>query len=389
MIAAAAVKHIENQPSFSKRHLLDVHKTPFHRISRLIRTHGKVPKDLRNLTSRDVPKITVDYGSLHPFEHYRHRKAQSRPSQSVDYPFEGTFAPLRINYLVDPLQNLLGTGSQAQDDYINYLLDTVLPEARQVWDKYLSFVPAVGNLQVTNEACWGIYPNVFSQSILQSGLPNADIAVYVSMENVLTVGDGTVLDVCFNVDTLVVATFCAVEQYGRPVIGLINFCPKFNATSFTGPSRSLQQKQNAYPDFSDSWRTSPPAANDTAKFDRQDVLAATIHQLGHVLAMDFDLYRNFYDISTGSADTPQPFVPETLTCSDYSHQIVEAPATNTFLRTIVNNQVYFELVTPRVQAVVQSHFNCSSLTGARLENDPSQEGMLGLTIKLPTFLFVS
>ena len=69
-------------------------------------------------------------------------------------------------------------------------------------------------------------------------------------------------------------------------------------------------------------------------------------------------------------------IPErTVTCNDGSERTIEFPANNTIQMRVTtpgiagDERIHYEVVTPRVQTVVRNLYNCSTLTGARLESE--------------------
>lgn len=98
-----------------------------------------------------------------------------------------------------------------------------------------------------------------------------------------------------------------------------------------------------------------------------------IHEFAHILGASSGMMGYYKDenfVEYGS-------IFETdVECVDGSVRNISVPA--------ILNQVsepgepaYFEVVSPKVRRVVQNHFNCMSLNGARLENQPSTPTCFG------------
>jgi hypothetical protein len=92
----------------------------------------------------------------------------------------------------------------------------------------------------------------------------------------------------------------------------------------------------------------------------------------HALGFTINSLKYFRNSTTGEPLTPRPFTPENVRCADGSVQRLAFPASNTVVsRPTSDGRFYHEVVTPRVTQVVRNHFNCQSMTGARLENQPT------------------
>ena len=127
-----------------------------------------------------------------------------------------------------------------------------------------------------------------------TGIADSDLVIYV------TYGD----DDCGD-DTLAYAQACNLDQYGRPIAGVINFC-----------SSSLEEEY---------W-----------KFD----VMTTLHEITHILVMSTTLFEFFYDYDAGQ------FKSDTTTTS----------GDNTWV------------ITDKVKEITRDHFDCSTLIGAPLES---------------------
>ena len=74
--------------------------------------------------------------------------------------------------------------------------------------------------------------------------------------------------------TLASATICSVDQFDRPIIGVINFCL----------------------DALDAYETS---AVSSEYYSTTDAIEIGIHQIGHLLGMNSEMYKYFRNPSTG------------------------------------------------------------------------------------------
>lgn len=96
--------------------------------------------------------------------------------------------------------------------------------------------------------------------------------------------------------------------------------------------------------------------------------------------MTSDSLAYFRHPLTGHPLTRRPFEVSTVTCVDGVSQPfvgVPGPAVMQEGRHESTGARYFEVVTPTVRRVVQNHFNCPSMKGARLENQPTSADCFG------------
>mmetsp|Transcript_476 Transcript_476/g.771 ORF Transcript_476/g.771 Transcript_476/m.771 type:complete len:463 (+) Transcript_476:730-2118(+) len=109
-----------------------------------------------------------------------------------------------------------------------------------------------------------------------------------------------------------------------------------------------------------------------------DTKLIATHEVGHVLGVDSELFLFFRNAETGEPLTPRPFEARTVDCVDGTRQYIVFPSEDT-LQSEISSQgrLYYNLMTPRIQTVVRNHFNCQSLVGARLENQPTAESCTG------------
>eukprot|EP00286_Rhodomonas_abbreviata_P015084 CAMPEP_0181315854 /NCGR_PEP_ID=MMETSP1101-20121128/15591_1 /TAXON_ID=46948 /ORGANISM="Rhodomonas abbreviata, Strain Caron Lab Isolate" /LENGTH=643 /DNA_ID=CAMNT_0023423077 /DNA_START=243 /DNA_END=2171 /DNA_ORIENTATION=- len=168
-----------------------------------------------------------------------------------------------------------------------------------------------------------------------SGVSNSDILVYVT-------GDST-NKVCRGSGALAFANACQRDQRDRPVVGYMHFCTN-------------QVKDNIKGEPS------------------QENVMLALHELTHILGMSTSSFAFFRD-STGKPKTER--CPDAKGCQSYdiygyppllkdgSYKI----ASNTVQKFSERGNTISRLVTPTVRDVSRTHFNCSTLAGAELEND--------------------
>ena len=120
------------------------------------------------------------------------------------------------------------------------------------------------------------------------------------------------------------------------------------------------------------------------------------HELVHVMGMNSELFKYYRDAVTGAPLTPRKStflgrdagfpITENVKCvNDQPNRAMQMPCDNTIrykeekvnYGTEVVKRGYYEIVTPTVAQVARNHFDCQSLEGARLENQPTSEDCLG------------
>jgi hypothetical protein len=103
-------------------------------------------------------------------------------------------------------------------------------------------------------------------------------------------------------------------------------------------------------------------------------------EIGHVLGVSSDSLSYFRHPLTGVPLTRRPFEVSTVTCiNGESQAFVGMPGPAVLQEGFhgENGGRYFEVVTPTVRRVVQNHFNCRTMKGARLENQDTGSDCFG------------
>ncbi|KAL3919121.1 MAG: hypothetical protein SGILL_003911, partial [Bacillariaceae sp.] len=206
----------------------------------------------------------------------------------------------------------------------------------------LSAVPVNGNLKISaaelenREFCGDSEFTKVPTEHISTGVADADLILYVS---------GTPSSRFCRGTTLAVAVACNFDQFDRPTAGAINVC--LNRI-----------------DLDDDG-----TASDAVVEDNVDVL---VHEVAHVLGHSSNSYRFYWDSETGMERTPRPFESRTVTCVDDVQRSLILPDENTMkFFDSDNGQRYASIVTPKVRAMARNQFNCQSLEGAKLENQPT------------------
>jgi hypothetical protein len=101
---------------------------------------------------------------------------------------------------------------------------------------------------------------------------------------------------------------------------------------------------------------------------KAQALDTVIHEFAHMLGFNSDLFAFFVDPATGKQRTPNK-TPQSVLCVDGISRSVVLPANNTIILKKNSQGVRLaEIVTPTIQNIVRSQFDCMNATGARLEN---------------------
>ncbi|KAJ8578899.1 hypothetical protein ON010_g304 [Phytophthora cinnamomi] len=182
----------------------------------------------------------------------------------------------------------------------------------------------------TNDAC--------TTTPAGTGVPNSDFVIYVRAEDTVNCKSGS---------TLAYASTCQQDQYDRPTFGMVNFCPLKISTA------------------------------DSA-FER--LVSAALHEFSHALGFSARFFPLMRD-EKGNPRTPrdaQGNPPTYLEGTCPNNKKIDSyvePADTTIKYSTERGHVVAKMVTPRVRAFVQDHFNCPTLEGAEIESQ--DEGCLG------------
>ena len=310
----------------------------------------------------------VNYGKDgHPYEqvqqYYRKKRRQlsikndnNNNATRILQDAQSLFQPLRINFDTTEL-DLWSMQSTYSAQRVEYLTKQVLPQMAKAWSSALSVVRVRENIRIDYNACPFGDPQT-SPSFSEQGVPNADLVIYVTANS----------EVCSqgSSKTLASAFSCYWDQFARPIAGTIDFClDAVDLTNIIDP----QVSTNSGSGGSDGG----DGLNPEAAKSLQLAIGSAVHELAHVLGVTSADMVFFYDSTTGLRRTPNPQMGE-VTCIDGQRREVyvldEAVLQEKFSKFGVR---FFEVTLPTVRQVVRNQFNCQTLTGAALENQPSSE----------------
>jgi len=235
---------------------------------------------------------------------FKHTHATKR----LDYDTQQNFKNMRI--FLDPSQISIPAGPTR-----DYLINSLLPYAIKFLSTAFSVIPVQGNLTF-QKPCEFINPNTGECVQFQDPPMCNDITIPNRYFNPGVKGYDLVVLVATNpLDSSVLANAvaCQFDQKGRPIGGRINFNPTAIIPSDVGGA---------------TW---------------QSQLGVTIHELTHVLGFSSDMFPNYLK-------------PDGTKWGKVTQTFNERGDTVT------------KIVTPKALKAAATHFGCSNLNGAELEN---------------------
>ena len=239
--------------------------------------------------------------------------------------------PIRIKYvLADSSTFDLNT------EMLSTLIDSSFNRTSTLWTRVLSLSPVVGNIIPTVATCGSAR---IPEQHREEGVDDADIVIYVTSDNKFCAG------------SIMHSAICDFDQNMRPLVANINVCTN-NIPTTIAPEYGV------------------PMYN----FDDYEGYITT--ETARILGASISLLRHYKNPDTG---VPYGASMKNVKCVDGTQEIISLP--NTISEEIDYNagQVYY-ISTPNVIEVVRNHFDCMTMTGARLE------GTIGTTSCFGAFL---
>lgn len=218
---------------------------------------------------------------------------------------------------------------------VEKITDNILPKVSEIWSSLLSVTPVDGNIPVDEDTCYGFID--FPTNVIREGISDADLVVFVTALE--TINNITLCDEY----ALASASYCALDQYDRPVVGFINFC----------------------------------IDNIDPKNNEDAAVAVGVHELTHILGFSDDLFKYFRSSDDGTPLTQRPFTESKVNCVDGSIKKMALASNSTLQQRGEEGSIYYEIVSPTVTEIARNHFDCRNLMGARLENQPTRKSCTG------------
>lgn len=267
---------------------------------------------------------------------------------------QSSFQPLRIHFDATEL-DLWSMQSTHTAQRVEYLTQQVLPQMAKAWSSSLSVVRVMENLRIDYNSCPFGDPQQ-SPSFSEQGVPNADLVIYVTANS----------DDCYRGSsrTLASAFSCSWDQVARPIAGSIDFC--LDAIDLASIDQIPSSSTSIGGDDGDGL---DPEADKSLQL----AVGRAVHELAHVLGVTSADMIFFYDSTTGLRRTINPQMME-VTCIDGQRRELYVPDKSVLQEKFSKKGVRsFEVTLPTVRQVVRNQFNCQTLSGAPLENQPSNE----------------
>jgi hypothetical protein len=289
------------------------------------------------------PPVPYDE-ETHPFAYF---EKHGRQLQTTSTTINQGFSPLRITFDTSSLDAVYNSGSTSSEDRIRIdaVRSQILPQIRQNLSNALSVAPVYGNLPVVPNACYGAVD--VKPSYVDTGVANTDLIVFVEAKTSMF-GEQLCCETC---TTLAAAATCETDQFDRPVSGFVNFC--------LDRIPVLRGATTVHPD------------------DISDAVSVAEHELTHVLGFHGLMYRFYRHSQTGAPLTPRPFCTSIVTCNDgttYSNVVMPSNNTLRMVQSANGDDHAFEITLPTVTQVAKNQYDCPAVTGARLENQPTNSG---------------
>lgn len=229
--------------------------------------------------------------------------------------------PLRIRYMLSDNHDSNGDDEDVKNDQLlSLLLDTSFNQTATLWSQALSLPPVMDSITPSISMCGGANIPELDR---EQGVKNADILVYVSGDNTFCGG------------AIMHSSICDFDQNMRPLVANINICTK-NIPDVTPLPTEVLADYNEY------------VSTETSR-----ILGASTSLFQH--------YRN------SDTDAPYGTTEAHANCVDGSQESMSLPNVISEDVNPDTGRVYYELRTPRVIEVVRNHFNCMTMTGARME----------------------
>lgn len=273
------------------------------------------------------PTIIVDYAD-HPFAAHTATSGSTFTRRAKEES-NNQYMPLRIHFETSPLESLKGRYGEVIDKRIDFIVQEVLPVAGKTWSEALSVVPINAKFTVPEGSCGGAVSKSFVSQ-------NTDLVVVVTTDTAM----------CREAGTTAAASPCIVDQFDRPILGVVNFCLE------------------------------PTQGDSRVGSERARFTETALHELGHLLGFVDELIKYWRDTDTGKPLTPRPFEKKWVKCVDGKQRYVIQPSYVEEGLT-ASGARYFDVTTRRVQQVVQNQFDCQELKGARLETQPTATSCFG------------
>lgn len=289
----------------------------------------------------DVPEMSESSRLYKIFVNYGENPVFSGADTPENY------QPLRISFFTEDLLDYPSKLTASIGEVGEYTLaqivakieaitGDVLPSIKELFSGALSVVhsvdnifpsPASSNTEMCGEAS-------FPQHHLKEGVPNADTLIYVSLNGAR----------CSDTTTSY-AYVCTFDQYFRPLVGNLVIC----LDAIEGLHGEVTEQETLY------------------------LAASLTKEVAKILGLSTSLFQYYVDPETGNA---RGATKKNVTCVNGDVEEMYVP--NMLLPTIESGDhrrddmdyPSFIISSPTVKQVVRNHFDCQSISGARLDRNP-------------------
>ncbi len=239
---------------------------------------------------------------------------------------EKRLEPLRIKFIPSDGDN--------SDQLLPLLLENAFKESSKLWSSALSVVPVAGRILPSLDTCGSATIPLEDR---EKGVNGADVLIYISSDNRFCGGAS------------MYSAVCDFDQNMRPLVGNINICTK-NIPTETDAETDVETISSSTMDRYTSYITT---------------------ETGRVLGASTSFFRHYKNPDTSIA---YGTTEKTVNCVDGTKETIEVPNMISFESA---GEMSYEIKTPKVIEVVRNHFDCMTLTGAKLESHKGSTSCFG------------
>jgi leishmanolysin-like peptidase len=289
------------------------------------------------------------------------------------------FEPIRMSFETSTAQQFLEASINRDSPLLAtktyLLLYHVLPRSAEILSDVIRVVPVQGSLYPLSLAPQPSYKQYYCPDSTTAGLPGgADLFIYVTLDRFYC-GETEGGNDAFS--TAASSRSCERDQFDRPVTGSIDFC--LDAFPTVTPIEGLR-------DIIASMNMNATIPVDGTVLDSNNqvvvnrMVEIATHEFLHVLGFSSDSLPFFRNAITGEPYTSRPFQLKEVLCAGGDIFTLYGEPDERVLgrgQDAITGEAFFEVRTPLVTQVVRNHFNCPSMTGARLENEDTSTDCFG------------
>jgi hypothetical protein len=308
---------------------------------------------------------------------------QRQTQQSYEYEDASYYQPIRVQFDT----HLLDALADAYPSHVSYVRHVLLPSLRNFWANTLTVIPASeievplsGNnalcaAEVTKVCGYNLgdfleyddnnyasdiaarsVTNIGNDGNVEINLENNSlvykdvdlVVIVIPVEGTSLCDDSTTFDPenSSQLQTLAFATNCQHDQLDRPTVGYTGIC------------------------------FGPIDPNDRSVKTHTSRVTTVAHEFTHILGMNSYDFPFFWSHVTGAPRTRRDEYnrpPEAeMLCVDGTRQYVMVASEDVVkASTTANGYIAYEIVTETVRNVARNQFDCHTMSGARLENQPT------------------